>query len=241
MTAIQDAIRGVLGEDAVAAKKTFSGDRLEIIGWIIDLKTKLLTIGQRCLDRALYGFVVAREFEPMQLKQVQRLASWGRRYGTVNKMLLPFTSALDAATRGKTNAFYTRMLPLDAQRAVQMIRVLLLLIAVDEAGFARPLDSFKSCSPTDAGLVAEFDASLAGVGVLWYVRDADGCERLVGVAELDIRSLGFGVQPGCSLAGSPSRACGSEATAPRLSPGHPRARPSQREPPTPRWCRCCSR
>ncbi|KAJ1428404.1 hypothetical protein B484DRAFT_396812 [Ochromonadaceae sp. CCMP2298] len=62
--------------------------------------TMLLTIRESFFVRALYGFVKAKEFEHMELRQVQRLASWGRRYGTVNKMLLPFTTALDNATRG---------------------------------------------------------------------------------------------------------------------------------------------
>jgi hypothetical protein len=67
MEAIQGSITQLLGEDAISAKKCLSGDRLELIGWIIDLRTMLLTIGERCLERALYGYVTANEFKPTAL------------------------------------------------------------------------------------------------------------------------------------------------------------------------------
>jgi hypothetical protein len=155
-----------------------------------------VTIGERCLQRALYGYAVADEFAPMPLKQLQRLASWARRYGEVNRLLLPFTTALNHATRGKTNPHCKVTLGARARQAIQMIRVLLLLTATDEGEFARPLDSWIGDQPPYQGLVAELDASLRGIGILWFLRAADGSERLLGVAVLDIQSLGFGADAG---------------------------------------------
>ncbi|KAJ1382293.1 hypothetical protein B484DRAFT_461917, partial [Ochromonadaceae sp. CCMP2298] len=62
--------------------------------------------------------------------------------------------------------------------------------------FARPLDSWVGDQPPYQGLVAEFDASLRGIGIFWFLRAADGSERLLGVAVLDIQSLGFGADAG---------------------------------------------
>jgi hypothetical protein len=50
-----------------------------------------------------------------------------------------------------------------------MIRLLLLLTATREVVFARPLDAWVGDSPAYQGLIAEFDASLKGIGILWYV------------------------------------------------------------------------
>ncbi|KAJ1406343.1 hypothetical protein B484DRAFT_469530, partial [Ochromonadaceae sp. CCMP2298] len=196
MSAITAIIRKLLGEKAIAEKKSQQGRRIELIGWTIDLEKQLVTIGERCLQRALYGYAVADEFAPMPLKQLQRLASWARRYGEVNRLLLPFTTALNHATRGKTNPHCKVTLGARARQAIQMIRVLLLLTATDEGEFARPLDSWVADQPPYQGLVAEFDASLRGIGILWFLRAVDGSERLLGVAVLDIQSLGFGADAG---------------------------------------------
>jgi hypothetical protein len=106
MSAITSKVRALLDQNAINEAKSKHGRRMEIIGWDIDLDKKLVTIGERCLERALYGFIIADEFSPMPLKQLQRLGSWARRYGQVNKLLLPFTTALNHATRGKTNPHY---------------------------------------------------------------------------------------------------------------------------------------
>jgi hypothetical protein len=196
MGAISDKIRSLLGEKAIAEKKSKKGKRIEIIVWDLDLEKQLITIGERCLQRALYGYITADEFAPMPLKQLQRLASWARRYGEINKLLLPFTTSLNNANKGKTNPHCVLRLGARAQQAIQMIRLLLLLTATEEGEFARPLESWLGDQPHLEGLIAEFDASLKGLGILWYVRNADGSERLVGVAQLDLRSLGFGVDAG---------------------------------------------
>jgi hypothetical protein len=71
-----------------------------------------------------------------------------------------------------------------------MLRALTLLMGVDEPNFSRPFESWVP-PETKAGIVVEKDASLLGLGLLFFAVDANGSERLVGVSEVDIRSLGF--------------------------------------------------
>jgi hypothetical protein len=105
--------------------------------------------------------VVADEFSPMPLKQLQKLGSWARRYGQVNKLLLPFTTALKHVTRGKTNHHCKVTLGSVARQAVQMIRLLLLLLtAMDEDNFARPLDAWVGNSSAYQDLIAEIPRPL---------------------------------------------------------------------------------
>ncbi|KAJ1426000.1 hypothetical protein B484DRAFT_464363, partial [Ochromonadaceae sp. CCMP2298] len=75
--------------------------------------------------------------------------------------------------------------------AVLMLRTL----GVDEPQFARSLDSWER--PTvGTGLIAQCDGSLSGGGILFLAASADGTERPVGLAAVDLRALGFGDDSG---------------------------------------------
>jgi hypothetical protein len=50
----------------------------------------------------------------------------------------------------------------------------------------------ESFMPTTPVMIAEFDASLSGAGVIWSVRK-DGAEEVQGVSTVDFSRLGFGV------------------------------------------------
>jgi hypothetical protein len=140
----------------------------------------------------------------LPLKTMQRMASWGTRYGNICLLMKPFTSALYFAKRGKTNHHCLVTLGPQACTSVQMLRVLMLLVFIDEAAYARPLESWRPlvadadplsvalCLAAVVGLIDVFDASLKGIGVLWYAACADGSRRLIAGAAFDIQSLHFG-------------------------------------------------
>ena len=50
----------------------------------------------------------------------------------------------------------------------------------------------RSFWPEEADYVIEFDGSLTGAGILWYARNGDGVEVLLGGAAVDLSPLGFG-------------------------------------------------
>mmetsp|Transcript_11528 Transcript_11528/g.25610 ORF Transcript_11528/g.25610 Transcript_11528/m.25610 type:complete len:206 (+) Transcript_11528:2686-3303(+) len=99
MRSIMALIRQLLGDKAIAEDKSAFGKRLEIIGWLFDLLQQLVTIGQRCLDKALHGFMAVNEFKPIKLKELQRMASWGVRYGTINCLMQWSIWRLQSRTR----------------------------------------------------------------------------------------------------------------------------------------------
>jgi hypothetical protein len=67
--------------------------------------------------------------------------------------------------------------------AIQCWRVMLCLVRYQETEFTRTVESF---------MIAEFDASLSGTGVIWSVRK-DGAEEVQGVSAVGFSRLGFGV------------------------------------------------
>jgi hypothetical protein len=197
MAACEDLALTLLGPDAIAEdrRKSKKGKRLEIIGWLLDLLLQLVTIGRRCLLKALHGYLSVSEFAPIKLKTLQRMASWGVRYGEINTLMHPFTAVLYNESRGRTNPHCLVTLSSTGQRAVQMLRIITLLIAVDEPRFARPFSSWEIPDKL-TGLFGQFDASLLGLGVFWFVVYTSGIVRLVGCSAVDLRSLKFGTDAG---------------------------------------------
>ncbi|KAJ1411903.1 hypothetical protein B484DRAFT_455519 [Ochromonadaceae sp. CCMP2298] len=193
MEAVKSFFRALLGDNAIAEHKCARAHkhRMEIIGWLFDLLHQRVTLSAKCLEKALHGLMSVNEFEALPVKTVQRLASWGVRYGQICPLMHPFVSILYNEMRGMSRKFTTiRLSPL-ARVAVHMLRALTLLMGVDETNFSRPFESWVVPS-TKAGIVVEKDGSLTGLGLLFFAAEADGSRRLVGVSEVDIRSLGFG-------------------------------------------------
>jgi hypothetical protein len=65
---------------------------------------------------------------------------------------------------------------------------MLSLVRFRETEFTRSISSFAPESPS---LLAEFDSSLSGSGVIWYSLES-GTEVALGVSAVDLSFLGFG-------------------------------------------------
>ena len=107
----------------------------------------------------------------------------------INRRMRPFTRALYREYSGR-HQHVSIELSESARRAIRVFRVLLLLTAADERRFTRALSSFDD--EELARYVIEFDACLFGIGLLWFRREEDGSESLMGGSAVDITSLGFG-------------------------------------------------
>ena len=72
--------------------------------------------------------------------------------------------------------------------AIRCWRAMLCLVRYRETDFTRTLESFV---PTTSTVIAEFDASLQGAGVVWY-STINRAEKAGGVAAVDLSFLNFG-------------------------------------------------
>jgi hypothetical protein len=115
---------------------------------------------------------------------MERLASWASRYGQICLYIRPFTRNLYCAYAGKGRA---QSFALDEAtlRSMRVIRLMLVITVLGPLKFSRPMRSFRLRRVT---VIIEFDASLSGIGIIWYV----GNERPVGAVAVDISLLGFG-------------------------------------------------
>jgi hypothetical protein len=183
----------LLGPSSVADDKTEHGTRLDVIGYTIDLSTSdqcaRVLISRKNFLTALHGFISTDTSKRINLRHAQRLASWGTRHGKICRVMRPFCGALNRATWGRTEQHALFLLSEEAVIAIQCWRAMLCLVRYRETEFTRTVESFTHTTPV---MIAEFDASLSGAGVIWSVRK-DGAEEVQGVSAVDFTLLGFGV------------------------------------------------
>jgi hypothetical protein len=185
--------RDLLGPGAIALDKTESGRRLVSIGYTLDLDTRLVAIAERNAQKALYGYMLVDVTQPVSVKCLQRLGSWGSRYGKICRYMRPFCRYIYAAYAGRSNLASTVRLGSEARLVVRLFRALFLLGQCEEVAFSRRLQSFARAEYT---ILAVFDASLTGIGIIWYRVGVDHSVSPIGCFTGDIRSLGFGVDSG---------------------------------------------
>ena len=188
---IKEATRicsSLLGPKAVALDKTEIDTRLEIIGYVVDLDAMRVSIARKNFLSAIHGFLSVDLYGATKLKTMQKLASWGSRYGRICRLMRPFCGALNRATMGRRDRHATFTLEEETKCAIRCWRAMLFLVGYDEAQFTRSLDSFDT---QPAVYIVEFDASLTGAGVLIYQR-VDAVEVCVAATAMDLRGLNFG-------------------------------------------------
>ena len=172
----------LLGSRAVADDKTEVSRRLDVKGYVVDLDSGLVLVSKKNFLTALHRFLSTDVKERVNLRTAQRLASWGTRYGKICRVMRPFGSALYRLTWGRTDPHALFPLSVEAVVAIQCWRAMLCLVRHREREFTRSIESFAPATPT---LVAEFDSSLSGAGMIWYSR-MGGAEVAVGVGAADL-------------------------------------------------------
>jgi hypothetical protein len=140
------------------------------------------------LYSAFYAFLSVDVEGEVTMLQMERVASLASRYSDIVRVLSPFSSALYSSYAGRVRDNAKFALKEDAKLAVRLWRVALCGSFLRHGAFTRLMTSFE---PHFRGLVVEFDASLQGIGMLFYERDAQGSEVPVGGAAVSIGFMGF--------------------------------------------------
>ena len=183
-------VEALLGPGAIAMDKTLIGRVMEWIGWMIDLERRRVYIAPRNVLKAVHGFFSVSS--KCSLQELQRLASWASRYGEVHRWMRPHSSRLHSAATGEwwsTRPGVKLEVSSGAFTAIQLWRAMLCLGVFAPDFFCRSLHTYAY---PPAQYVVQFDASLQGLGVLWWRLTGDGGEFLLGGASMSLARLGFG-------------------------------------------------
>ena len=177
----------LLGNNAVEQKKTEYGRKVVAIGYEFDLDKDLVTLSPRNIYRTLYAFMSVDFEKTIKVSGMQKLASLASRCSKINVYMKPYVMTLykEYAGRGQHTSF---TISATARHVICFFRILLGLTAICPERFSRTLISFRPIVPT---LIIEFDASLTGIGILYYLPGAEH-DTLIGSCSIDISVLGFG-------------------------------------------------
>jgi hypothetical protein len=179
----------LLGPGSVADDKTEFGVRLDMIGYTISLPDNRVSISRKNFLTAFHGFISTDVTKRITLRGAQRIASHGARYGKICRVMRPFCGAVYHMTWGRVDEHALFYLSSESIVTIQCWRAMLCLVRFRATEFTRAIESF---APTTPILVAEFDSSLSGAGLIWFVRK-DGTEVARGVSAVSLAFLGFGV------------------------------------------------
>lgn len=183
----RDICTGLLGPTAVADEKTEKDRRVDVIGYVIDLDSRQVSIARKKYLSALHGFVSIDIEKKMGLRTAHRLASWASRYGKICRVMRPLRGALNRLIAGRSAPHALFVVSAEAKIAIKSWQAKLCLIRYQESRFTRTLKSFSLALPLT---VAEFDASLSGAGLIWFQR-TNGAEVAMGVCAVDLSFLNF--------------------------------------------------
>jgi hypothetical protein len=177
-------IRALLGPNAVAEDKTEWGRILVLLGWEFNLNLRTVTASKRNLLKAIHAFFSIDIDKPVLLEDVERVASYASRYSILCRAMKPYTAALHRATTAYAGNHHAhpRALTEHARCDIIMWRSYLCLLRLDNANFARSLESFRPRTPT---VLIEYDASLEALGVgVSVLRPGKRVFELVGYTQL---------------------------------------------------------
>jgi hypothetical protein len=179
-----------MGEGSIKRSKDVFGRKVDFIGYKVDLDEGMVGITERNINRAIYGFMQVDLEGHVTVKIMQRLASWGARYANICRFLLPMVRVLDVEYIGKAYVGKWLLSPA-AKVAIRMFQMLVVALGAKSLTFGRTIKSFWG--GRRVGIVGEYDASLEGIGLIWYLVDKDtGEETPVGVASQSLLQFKFG-------------------------------------------------
>lgn len=163
----------LLGEEAPEDTKTIAScdhnGQADIIGYLVDLRLRVVSITEKNANRTLYGFFTVDIDDMVPVRTLEKLASWASRYVTICRWLSPFTRPLYKAYTGLRRNVSVALSD-EAKTSIRLWRAALCALNLEPAKFARPLHTFRT---TPYKVAIEFDSSLKGVGILVFVKPAD--------------------------------------------------------------------
>ena len=178
---ICEVVELLLGPDAVEWKKWFFGRKLVMIGWKVDLDSRLVSLSHKNLMKVAYGFTITDLDQPVKVRWVTKLASWSSRYTQILRALHPCTVSLFAQIAGMQNMEATMEWKEDARVAVLIWRAALVLLHLYETEYSLPLEFFRVMI---LAYEVEYDASLTGLGFLLFSLRDGMRDQLIGCGEV---------------------------------------------------------
>jgi hypothetical protein len=136
---------------------------MDIIGWNVSMKTRMVTITEINFLKLLHGFCAIDTSGSTNVRFMRKLSGISTRYSMLFRPLKALNSALYRSHGNLTGRNTFVPLQQDARIAIEIWRVSIVLLGLDHSRFSKPMISFLPQVPT---VTIQFDASLTGLGFL---------------------------------------------------------------------------
>jgi hypothetical protein len=117
--------------DCIEQSKTEIGRRVEVIGYVIDLTSQLVSVARKNYHRVIYGLSCVDLTSPVTVKSMQKRGSWISRYSEIVRELKPLARLIHQSYAGKFEFASFRLVP-SVMRAEQIFRCVFLLAMLHE-------------------------------------------------------------------------------------------------------------
>lgn len=161
--ALQKYCCALLGPNAIALNKYESGRQVVLIGWNVDLNTRMITLSTNNFNKFAYALFNIDLDRHVQVTTLEKLASLGSRYSLIIPEMKILNSAIYRNYAGMTNRNAFIAWHDDTIVTMWIWRTLIINLHFNEKTAAKPLDSFRITEPQ---ILITFDASLSGIGAI---------------------------------------------------------------------------
>ena len=163
---------------------------LTVIGWRINLDTKLVSMSVRNANKCLYAFFMVDIYAKVKTKELQKLASLASRYCQICSFMIFATQDLHRLAAQSDRIKYPIDFSGGAKFAISLWRVILILMNFNPSTYTCYLDSFIFKLPQ---YVIGHDGSLYGIGFIIWEISPNGEKHMFKFCGADITFYGFGI------------------------------------------------
>ena len=162
---------------------------LDVIGWEINLDTRLVSMSVRNSNKCLYAFFMVDVNKNVNVKEMQKLASLASRYCQICQFMQFTTQDLHRCAAIADRSNHVIQFPGGAKFAISLWRVILILMNFNPNIFTCHLESFLFLLPQ---YIIGHDASLYGIGFIIWKISSNGERSMISFCGASIVSYGLG-------------------------------------------------
>ena len=133
-------IEKIFGEDSVEESKNVSGTIVDVIGWILNMELKTVSIASKNLDKAMFCLFNIDLSKDVSLLQLQKVSSYCSRYVVILEVMAPFLACFHRLMVVKVVLKCTFPISKEASWAIKMWRAVFYLLIMDEKQYDRSME-----------------------------------------------------------------------------------------------------
>lgn len=188
VAAVRNFCDQLFNANSIADEKVEVGRSIDCLGYFIDLDQRIISVSEKNYLKCFHGFISVDLSQPVELKVIERFASWAVRYCEIFILLKPYVHTFYEMLRGSRNRYKKLWVPPEVFFAAQIFKAIFIMSVCDEVNFSRPISSFVK---SHCDIVIQFDASLTGGGLLFYEVMSDLSLMLKSAIALDFGFFDF--------------------------------------------------